>query len=85
MEQQLIVFYPYCRYPPPNTPIAMPGIWHRNFFGCTKTNGDRVQTLIENIAECLVAVKQLTGVDEFVARIGQGGSKSQRFFQRLKN
>ena len=49
-----------------------------------KDSEHRAQTLIENIAECLVAVKQLTGVDEFVARIGQGGSKSQRFFERLK-
>lgn len=44
----------------------------------------RAQTLIENIAECLVATGQLTGIEELAARVGQGGSKSQRFFERLK-
>lgn len=43
------------------------------------------QRLIENIGECLVATKQLIGIDEFLARVGQGKSKSQRFFERLKN
>ncbi len=51
---------------------------------CKESEG-RAQTLIENIGECLVATKQLTGIDEFIARIGQGGSKSQRFFECLKN
>lgn len=50
-----------------------------------KQSERRAQTLIENIAECLVATKHLTGIDEFLARVGQGGSKSQRFFERLKN
>ena len=51
----------------------------------SKESEDRAQTLIENIGECLVATEQLTGIDEFIARIGQGKSKSQRFFERLKN
>ena len=50
-----------------------------------KESERRAQTLIENIGECLVASEQLTGIDEFVARVGQGNSKSQRFFERLKN
>ena len=51
----------------------------------SKGNERRVQKLIENIGECLVVANQLTGIDEFLARIGQGKSKSQRFFERLKN
>lgn len=51
----------------------------------TKESERRAQTLIENIGECLVATEQLTEIDEFIARIGQGGSKSHRFFERLKN
>lgn len=43
------------------------------------------QRLIENIAECLVEAEHLSGTDEFLTRIGQGGSKSQRFFERLKS
>ena len=50
-----------------------------------KESEHRAQTLIENIGECLVATEQLTGIDEFLARVGQGKSKSQRFFERLKN
>ena len=50
-----------------------------------KESERRAQTLIENIGECLVATEQLTGIDEFIARIGQGKSKSQRFFEHLKN
>lgn len=45
----------------------------------------RAQTLIENIAECLVATEQITEIDELIARVGQGKSKSQRFFERLNN
>lgn len=51
----------------------------------SKESECRAQTLIENIGECLVATEQLTGIDEFVARAGQGKSKSQRFFEHLKN
>ena len=51
----------------------------------SKESEYRAQTLIENIGECLVVTEQLTSSDEFIARIGQGGSKSQRFFERLKN
>lgn len=51
----------------------------------SKESEHRTQTLIENIGECLVAAEQLTEIDEFVARVGQGKSKSQRFFERLKN
>lgn len=51
----------------------------------SKESEHRAQTLIDNIGECLVATEQLTGIDEFIARIGQGKSKSQRFFERLKN
>ncbi len=51
---------------------------------CRESEG-RAQTLIDNIGECLVATEQLTGIVEFIARIGQGSSKSQRFFERLKN
>ncbi len=51
----------------------------------SKESECRAQTLIQNIGECLVAAGQLTGIDEFIARVGQGGSKSQRFFERLKN
>ena len=50
-----------------------------------KDSEHRAQTLIENIGECLVATEQLTGIDEFLGRVGQSGSKSQRFFERLKN
>ena len=50
----------------------------------SKESERRAQTLIENIAECLVATEQLTGIDEFIARVGQGKSKSQRFFEHLK-
>lgn len=50
-----------------------------------KGSEQKAKTLIENIAECLVETKQLTCVDEFLSRVGQGGSKSQRFFERLKN
>lgn len=41
--------------------------------------------LIENIAKYLIANKQLKKVEDFTARIGKGGTKSQRFFKRLKN
>ncbi len=51
----------------------------------SKESERRAQTLIENIGELLVATEQLTRIDEFVARVGQGKSKSQRFFERLKN
>lgn len=51
----------------------------------SKESKDRAQTLIENIGECLAATEQLTGIDKFIARIGQGGSKSQRFFEHIKN
>lgn len=51
----------------------------------SKDSESRAQKLIENIGECLVAAEQLTGINEFVARIGHGISKSQRFFERLKN
>ena len=51
----------------------------------SKESENRAQTLIDNIGECLVATEHLTGIDEFIARIGQGKSKSQRFFERLKN
>lgn len=50
-----------------------------------KENERTAQALIENVAERLVATGQLTGIDEFLARVGQGGSKSQRFFDRLKS
>ena len=51
----------------------------------SKESERRAQTLIDNIGECLVATEQLTGIDEFLARVGQGKSKSQRFFEYLKN
>ena len=51
----------------------------------SKESERRAQTLIENIGECLVASEQLTGIDEFVARVGQGKYKSQRFFDRFKD
>ena len=51
----------------------------------SKGSEHRAQTVIENIGECLVATEQLMGIDEFVARVGQWKSKSQRFFERLKN
>lgn len=51
----------------------------------SKESEYRAQRIIENIGECLVATEKLTGIDEFVARAGQGKSKSQRFFERLKN
>ena len=49
----------------------------------SKEGEQRAKTLIENIGDCL-ATKQLTGNDDFITRIGKGGSKSQRFFERLK-
>lgn len=49
-----------------------------------KESEERAQTLIEGIAECLVATERLAGIDEFLSRVGKGGSKSQRFFERLK-
>ena len=51
----------------------------------SKESEHRAQTLIENIGECLVATEQLTGIDEFIARVDQAGSKSRRFFEHLKN
>ena len=51
----------------------------------SKDSERRAQTLIENIGECLVATEQLKGIDEFLTRVGQGKSKSQRFFELLKN
>lgn len=45
----------------------------------------KAKRLIENIAKQLVEAEHLKEIDEFIARIGQGGSKSQRFFERLKN
>lgn len=51
----------------------------------SKESERRAQALIEDIGECLVATKQLTGIDEFLSRVGQGKSKSQRFFECLKN
>lgn len=50
-----------------------------------KESEERAHTLIVSIAKCLVETTRLTGIDEFIARIGQGGSKSQRFFKYLKN
>lgn len=50
-----------------------------------KRNERVAQRIIENIAKWLVATKHLKEIDEFLARIGQEGSKSQRFFERLKN
>lgn len=49
-----------------------------------KGSEQRAKMLVENIAECLVATEQLTGIDELLSRVGQKGSKSQRFFERLK-
>lgn len=49
-----------------------------------KGSEQKAKRLMENIVECLVETKQLTCVDEFLSRVGQGGSKSQRFFERLK-
>lgn len=45
----------------------------------------QAQMLIEDIATCLAAAGRLTNIDAFIARVGQGGSKSQRFFERLKS
>lgn len=50
-----------------------------------KESEHRAQTLIKNIAEHLVTTEHLKDIDEFLSRVGQGGSKSQRFFERLKN
>lgn len=48
--------------------------------------GERLaQTLIEYIAQRLVAAGKINDIDGFLARVGQGGSKSQRFFGRLIN
>lgn len=49
-----------------------------------KESEHKAQSLIENIAECLVATERLTEINDFFARIGKGGSKSQRFFEYLK-
>ncbi len=49
-----------------------------------KDSERRAQVLIENIAEYLIATEQLTTIADFLVRIGQGGSKSHRFFKRLK-
>lgn len=51
----------------------------------SKGSERRAQRLIENIGECLLAAEQLKGIDEFLARVGQSKSKSQRFFKRLEN
>lgn len=45
----------------------------------------RAQAFIESIAEYLVTTEEFAGIDEFLARVGQRGSKSQRFFECLKN
>lgn len=50
-----------------------------------KGSEHKAQSLIESIAECLVSENLLTSIDDFMLRIGQGNSKSQRFFERLKN
>lgn len=50
-----------------------------------KESEARAETLIKNVAECLIKNKHFTGIDEFTARVGQGNSKSQRFFECLKN
>ncbi len=42
------------------------------------------QALLESIAEELVIAKVLTSKDEFLNRVGQCKSKSQRFFERIK-
>lgn len=51
----------------------------------TKESEHRAKNFIENIAESLVAVEQIKDVGTFLNRVGQGVSKSQRFFERLKN
>lgn len=50
-----------------------------------KDSEQKAKSLIENIARQLVEAEQLKEIDEFIVRIGQGGSKSQRFFNHLKN
>ena len=49
-----------------------------------KENEWKAQRLIEDVGECLVMTDQLTGIDKLLERVGQGKSKSQRFFERLK-
>lgn len=51
---------------------------------CKESEG-KAQKFIENIAEYLVVTGKLTAIDELIGRIGCGGSKSQRFFERLIN
>lgn len=50
-----------------------------------KESEHTAKKFIENVAEFLVGTKQLKGIDEFLVRVGQGQSKSQRFFEQLIN
>ena len=43
------------------------------------------QTVLENTALALISYDLLNNINEFFARVGKGGSKSQRFIERLKN
>lgn len=51
----------------------------------SKESEEKAQKLIENIARCLGFNNGSTQVNEFLARVGQGHSKSHRFFEHLKN
>lgn len=50
-----------------------------------KGSEKKAEHLLENIAEFFVARGQLLSGKELFVRIGQGNSKSKRFFDRLKN
>ena len=43
------------------------------------------QRFLENVALSLISYGLLNNINEFFARLGNGGFKSQRFFERLKN
>ena len=49
-----------------------------------KENEECARQRIENIADFLAATEHVPDVEAFLARIGQGSSKSQRFFERLR-
>lgn len=50
----------------------------------SKGNEESALMALENIAHYLVATGLTKCYDELVSRVGQSGSKSQRFFERLK-
>lgn len=47
-------------------------------------NEHKAQSLIVSIAHCLVAAGQLNVTHEFLSRVGQAKSKSQRFFEHFE-